>query len=183
MKSDARVHYTKMRIREAFLNTLREKPVNKITVKELCEKAEINRATFYSHYADAFDLLEQIEKEELGKIAQMLDQTAEKGGNILLTVLKGMENRESVNSLLASPNADPDYAARISDLFYSRYGSRVADRMPGIPQEQREEVYRFIAGGSANLLKYWNESGMKLSADEMAGHMSALTDSVLRNFR
>lgn len=182
MKNDARVRYTKMRIREAFLETLREKPVNKISVKELCEKAEINRATFYTHYADPFDLLETIEKEELDKISELLDRTVEKSGNILLAVLRGMENRENVNSVLASPNADPDYAARISDLFYSRCGSRVADRTPGIPQEQREEVYRFIAGGSANLLKHWNESGMKISADEMAAHISALADSVLQHF-
>ncbi|MBP3872222.1 MAG: hypothetical protein J6E32_00755, partial [Lachnospiraceae bacterium] len=109
MKSDARVRYTKMRIREAFLDTLREKPVNRITVKELCEKAEINRATFYTHYADPFDLLDQIEEEELGKIRRMLDMTAEKGDNILLTVLSGMEDRNTANAVLTSSNANPDY--------------------------------------------------------------------------
>lgn len=46
MKTDARVRYTKMRIREAFFQCLREKPVSRITVKELCDTAEINRATF-----------------------------------------------------------------------------------------------------------------------------------------
>ena len=49
MKTDARVRYTKMRIREAFLQCLRKKPVNKVTVKELCQLAVINRATFYTH--------------------------------------------------------------------------------------------------------------------------------------
>lgn len=125
MKSDARVRYTKMRIKEAFLEKLREKPVNKITVKELCDMAEINRATFYSHYSDPFDLLEQLEKEELEKMEVMLDESVEKSGNILLTVLRGMESPGNVNNVLASPNADPEYAARISNLFYSRYGRRV----------------------------------------------------------
>lgn len=65
MKTDARVRYTRMRIREAFLACLAEKPVSKITVKELCDMAEINRATFYKHYADPFDLLDKLEGEAL----------------------------------------------------------------------------------------------------------------------
>lgn len=52
MKTDARVRYTRMRIREAFFECLEKKPINKITVKEICDIAEINRATFYTHYAD-----------------------------------------------------------------------------------------------------------------------------------
>ena len=46
-KSDARVRYTHRVLKESFLSLLREKPVNKITVKEVCELAELNRATFY----------------------------------------------------------------------------------------------------------------------------------------
>lgn len=183
MKSDARVRYTKMRIREAFITLLRGKPVNKITVKELCEMAEINRATFYSHYSDPFDLLEQIEKEELGKMADLLDQTMEKKENIMLTILRGLQEPGDANSVLASSNGDPEYTARISELFYSRYRNRVAEKLPGLSEENQEEVYRFIAGGSGNILKYWRESGMKISAEEMTRRINVLTDGVLRSVR
>ena len=56
-KTDARVRYTKNAIKEAFLSCLEEKPVNQITVKEICERAQLNRATFYAHYRDCYDLL------------------------------------------------------------------------------------------------------------------------------
>ena len=46
-KIDVRARYTRKIIKESFYTLLREKPVEKITVKELCEKAEINRSTFY----------------------------------------------------------------------------------------------------------------------------------------
>ena len=59
-KSDARVRYTQRVLKESFLSLLRKKPINKITVKEVCELAELNRATFYSHYSDCFDLMEKI---------------------------------------------------------------------------------------------------------------------------
>lgn len=71
-KSDARVRYTQRVIKESFLMLLRNKPVNKITVKEVCELAELNRATFYAHYSDCFALKESIEQELLDAFGQSL---------------------------------------------------------------------------------------------------------------
>ena len=71
-KSDARVRYTQHALKRALLTLLKEKSVNKITVKEVCELAELNRATFYSHYSDCFALLEAIENELLEAFAQSL---------------------------------------------------------------------------------------------------------------
>ena len=65
MKTDARVRYTRKVIQDAFLNILKEKPVSKITVKEVCDMTEINRGTFYKHYQDCYDLLDKIEEEGL----------------------------------------------------------------------------------------------------------------------
>ena len=65
MKTDARVRYTRKVIRDAFLDILKEKPVSKITVKEICDQAEINRGTFYKHYRDCYDLLHHIEEDGL----------------------------------------------------------------------------------------------------------------------
>ncbi|MDD7718037.1 MAG: TetR/AcrR family transcriptional regulator, partial [Eubacteriaceae bacterium] len=64
-KTDARIRYTQRILKESFLTLLKQKPVNKITVKEVCEIAELNRATFYAHYSDCFALLESIEQELL----------------------------------------------------------------------------------------------------------------------
>ncbi|MBO5473038.1 MAG: TetR family transcriptional regulator [Lachnospiraceae bacterium] len=38
----------------------------KITVKKLCEKAEVNRSTFYAHFTDIYDMLDKMEKERTG---------------------------------------------------------------------------------------------------------------------
>lgn len=56
---DYRTRVTKMLIRKAFTDMLKEKPIQSITIKELCETAGINRGTFYSHYSDIYDLLEK----------------------------------------------------------------------------------------------------------------------------
>lgn len=60
---DRRTAYTRMIIKEAFLNLLSNKNLEEITIKELCLEANINRATFYRNFDDIYDLFEQIEKE------------------------------------------------------------------------------------------------------------------------
>lgn len=52
--------YSKKRIEETFLLLLRKKPIERISVTELCEKAGINRSTFYAHYIDIYDLMEKV---------------------------------------------------------------------------------------------------------------------------
>lgn len=63
MKTDHRTRVTKMLIRRAFTELLREKPIQRISVKELCTRAGINRGTFYTHYTDLYDLQKQMEEE------------------------------------------------------------------------------------------------------------------------
>jgi AcrR family transcriptional regulator len=72
IKTDRRVKYTKMVIKESFIKSLRQKPISKITVKEICEYADVNRATFYTHYKDQYDLLQQIENEIIEDINRYL---------------------------------------------------------------------------------------------------------------
>lgn len=74
-KTDARVRYTKMVIKNSFAGILEKKPLAKVTVKEICEYSEINRATFYKYYCDAFDLLEQMEQEFLKELEDHVSQS------------------------------------------------------------------------------------------------------------
>ncbi len=63
MKTDARVRYTKKALHDALLKLMETKPIKQITVTEVCNLAQLNRATFYKHYQNCDDLLLQIENE------------------------------------------------------------------------------------------------------------------------
>ena len=71
-KMDARKRYTQTVLKQSLLKLLKEKPVNKINVKEVCELAQLNRATFYAHYSDCFALLGSIENELIGAFERSL---------------------------------------------------------------------------------------------------------------
>lgn len=60
-KKDLRYSRTDRLLQEAFLELLKVKSVNRISIRDLTERAGINRCTFYHHYQDIYDLLEQIE--------------------------------------------------------------------------------------------------------------------------
>lgn len=65
---DLRIEKTERAIKNAFIKLRAEKALEKITVKELCAEACINKSTFYSHYADIYALSEAIEKETVRSI-------------------------------------------------------------------------------------------------------------------
>ena len=65
---DLRTERTKRSIANAFLELRKQKPIEKITVKELSELAYINKATFYTHYHDIYDLSDQLENEFMDSI-------------------------------------------------------------------------------------------------------------------
>lgn len=60
---DLRIQKTLREIHRAFLSLAAEKPMERITVKELCDRAMINKATFYSHYDNMDSLIEELEDE------------------------------------------------------------------------------------------------------------------------
>ena len=59
--TDRRVRKTRGQLRQGLVRLMREKSIQDITVKELCEKAWINKSTFYAHYTDLYDLSDRVE--------------------------------------------------------------------------------------------------------------------------
>ena len=71
---DRRVRKTRKLLKEALVALMTEKDFRKITVTELTKKADINRGTFYLHYFDIYDLLEEMENEALDYIKKIIEK-------------------------------------------------------------------------------------------------------------
>lgn len=69
---DLRVQKTRNNILDAFIELRSEKPLEKITIKELAERAQISKQTFYLHYRDIYDLSEQLEQELIKSLVDSL---------------------------------------------------------------------------------------------------------------
>ena len=72
-KLDRRQIRTKRRIREALMALVAEKPLEKITIKELAERADIDRKTFYLHYGAISEVVIEMQEEMLGQLEKTVE--------------------------------------------------------------------------------------------------------------
>ncbi|WP_337444128.1 hypothetical protein [Bacillus coahuilensis] len=73
-KMDRRKQYTRMVLKDSLMKLLQTKTLASITIKEICELADINRSTFYAHYANQYELLTSIEEDFTIDLIQTLSQ-------------------------------------------------------------------------------------------------------------
>lgn len=74
MINDRRVILTKRLLREGLLRCLEMKPIEKITIHELCEESGINRTTFYNHYHDPIQILHEITCDYADQLQSIFDE-------------------------------------------------------------------------------------------------------------
>lgn len=172
---DARVRYTRMVIRTSFVRLLERKPLSKITVKEICEAAQINRATFYRHYLDVYDLMEQVEAESLRELQQTLQADAQQGLRRMLTsMLEKIRQSGTLYATLFSEHGDPGFPLKVFKACYPEAAADMLARYPGLDEARRTWVYVYAAQGSSGILSCWIAGGMAEPPEQVAGMMEAL---------
>lgn len=147
-KPDARVRYTRHVLKESFLTLLREKPVNRITVKEVCELAELNRATFYAHYSDCFALLDSIEQDLLEAFGQSLRLVDSFDVSALITAIYTMvEQHEKACRVLIFNGASPSVLGRMIDLAREPSIAYWKQKLPYASEVELEMLYTHLSNG------------------------------------
>lgn len=159
---DGRVRYTRNVIKESFITLLQQKPIQKITVKEICERAEINRATFYAHYHDAFDLLAQIENALFANMMSQvsLDQHYPEPNQVTTAIFKVIEQNADLCKVLFSENQDRRFLRRFVDTARDTMLVEWQRRYPHLSAEQVQYLYAFVIGGAISVIEEWVRMGM-----------------------
>lgn len=173
---DRRVRYTKMVLKESLLKLLKKKPVSHISVKELCETADVNRATFYAHYADPQALLGAIEDELVRGICDVLDISHFDGRNVSTDLFERVfsfieENKDACAVLLAD-NGDVSFQRNVAQIV--RLRCIEAAGAHGIATWQEEYIYAYGSIGCVGLIMRWLSEGTPRTPKEMAELVRAL---------
>ncbi|HIS97270.1 MAG TPA: TetR/AcrR family transcriptional regulator C-terminal domain-containing protein [Candidatus Scatomorpha pullistercoris] len=170
-KQDARVRYTKMVIRNSLLELLRTKPIAKITVTEICERADINRATFYAHYSDPSDLLHSLESEVIEDVTRWVRPALTAVGSdlkdVLTRLVEYIGENANICSVLLSDKGDNSFQSKVVKVIEGQFISSWASARQ-ISQEDAEYLYTFIALGSVGLIRKWLAEGTVKPASEIA---------------
>lgn len=178
MEQDRRTRRTKKLLTDAFVELLSNKKLNEITIKELCEKADINRGTFYLHYQDIYDLKQQIEAdlcEELANLIMPFPNVKELDFYQLFYNMFSFtkKNADLFNALLG-PNGDISFLTNLKDLFKEYYLSPIMQGQPIAYTRNIEYAYDFISAGFTGLVASWLGNDNSYSIDEMANLTSKI---------
>ena len=111
--NDHRTRVTKLLIRRAFLDLLRQKPIQSITVKELCAQAGINRGTFYSHYTDIYDLLGQMEAGFQKELEGLLSGQEGDPVKVTTSIYQFLKDNADFCAVTLGEHGDKAFAARL----------------------------------------------------------------------
>ena len=184
-KDNRSTRRTRSAIREALTEMLTVKPVGKITVQELIDKANICRTTFYAHYEDIYDLLFEVENDILSEIREGLEDLqqapirVEEQYPAIEAVVEVYARHEKLIRLLNGPNGDPAFDARLQDTIYEVTRQLRRIKEGDAFDEERHRLYScyVISGGisvlnrmiSANLPIDPAEAGRVLGAMAAAG--------------
>jgi len=181
--TDARVRYTKSIIQDTFFKLLGEKPLNKITVKRICEHSEINRTTFYRYYTDPYDLMRKIENNLIDSLQQLIKEAGSKSiSETILIVLDAIYEHSEVYTLLVSENGDKTFIDRVIHESYIIMKEEINNRFPQTPEKYREWIYYFLTHGSINIIIPWIQNGMQEDPGEMALFIDKLNEQVIKGF-
>ena len=173
---DRRIKRTKRFLSMALVELLAEKPVNEITVKELTERSDVNRATFYRHYRDIYDMLRQMEQELFGEFTAALGQEPPPENEAALErlycrILRFVADRAELCGILFGPNGDRSLLRRLEMQVLAYCGIR---REAGLDTVERF-LATFLVSGFINVVEQWLSEGMKLPPEQLAASIMRAT--------
>ena len=159
MKTDKRIRYTKMFLKEALIELLHKKPISKITIKELCEKAEINRSTFYTHYIDQYDLLDQIKQELLNNSLFCMDSIKENTNEYdpkqtIFKLLHNIVENKDLIYVLWGKYGDMAFQEQLIESFNDKIISFV-NTSNDTPSIEDELIYIYNISGFLGIIRKW----------------------------
>lgn len=179
-KESRRTQMTKMLLKTALIELMQEKSFRQITIKELCERADLNRTTFYLHYNDQLEVLKDIESELMEKTTQFIADSNNNSGTIGLIedFLNYISSNKVMFRTLLTNNPNESFQME----FISRSLANIRDNLPVyIDQTFSRYVLTFIMNGCVHIIIEWLESDCDISAKEIAQLIFKLCDDIYKN--
>lgn len=152
---DLRVEKTKRSIINAFLNIRSRKPLEKITIKELAELAEINKATFYLHYRDIYDLSESLERDVVESTIHSIEHPEyvfTKSEQFTRELVISFSANEQLIKILFEGNRGERFVTLLEDGIISLIQKSYPDYNPST--ERKMTITYLIYGGYYTYFKY-----------------------------
>jgi len=180
-KENRKTRYTKMVLRESLVELMKTRSILHISIKDICDIADISRSTFYAHYKDQYDLLRQIEDETFAYFENLLDKYKDKRGKkemiqMFDEIFTYIANNGDSIQVLFSENGDIDYQKKILHRFIDQ------NQIMKLISEKQQDVEInnyfsvFVVHGVIGLVQYWLKNNMSIPVPQLANILFKWTE-------
>lgn len=166
-KIDRRIVMTKRLLKESLIELLKEKDIYHVSIRELCDNADINRSTFYKYYGSQFDLLTDMENDLLEFIAETVNSYEEDPEKLIMSICKYLEDHLEFARLIINNNVDPEFAQKvfaiksIKDSALKKFRGYKTDA-------ELEYIYAFLTFGAFRMVCIWLNKEKRETPKELA---------------
>ena len=173
--------YTQQAIMYSLLKLLQEKPIDKITVKDICELCEINRNTFYYYYSDIYQVLEELLRSETEKSLKEKQEYKNFYEEYLQKYHLVLEYKKAVFHLYNSKNRDMilKYFYDVTEDFVEKY---VRKEVTGtnLSEDDIRFVTHFYSNSMIGNTLRWLQHGMQDSQERLIYRMSVSYQATIK---
>ncbi|MGN0469028.1 MAG: TetR/AcrR family transcriptional regulator [Acutalibacteraceae bacterium] len=182
-KNNQRTRLSKLMFKNAIMDLLKEKgSVDKISVRELCEKAELNRSTFYAHYNEPKDLLLEVENELLLSTQEHLKKIGEENDigahKYILSFLKYIKDNDKPFRTLLVDSTVPDFRSRFMQQSILQF---IENLNITFSKGAEQYIYSYILNGSTGIILQWIRSDYAADENMVCQLLFCINKSALVN--
>jgi AcrR family transcriptional regulator len=169
---DRRSRRSKRLLKQGLAELMLEKPFQEISVRDITDRMDLNRGTFYLHYADTYDLLQKLQQDTLDNVQAMIDEhSAEASRETLRPVFEPIlnyivENKDVCYALFAGGTAS-SFVDQVHRLIYKNGVSIIQKQFSIQSDETLDYLLSFVTYGLIGLIKEWFDTDMSLDKQEI----------------
>ncbi|MCQ4725589.1 TetR/AcrR family transcriptional regulator [Anaerotignum faecicola] len=180
-KEDRRVRRTKKLLKQGLSELMKEKDFKDISVKDITDRMDLNRGTFYLHYTDIYDLLNKIETDVLDDFQRVIDTYRQKTDKrSLLPVIEPLAAYISENAdicrILFLNKASTDFSIKLKNLIITNGKTLIEERFKiNASAETINYLLNYMAYGIIGIMKEWLSDFNSIGMNEII----KLSDKIL----
>ena len=168
-----RVQMTKNMIKDALFELLEKKALQKISVRELCEKADINRATFYKYYADVFDLMDEVNRDFMHEANDAIGEGGDNFRDRMINMMRFAEKKKEVCKLILANSSNNDFLKEI--IEQPLIARSITESFQDERLKKNPYLTEFIVFGCYHVMLDWIKKDCPDSPTDMADHIIEFT--------
>lgn len=178
---DLRVRRTRKMLQEALLELTVEKGFAAVTVRDICERAMVNRSTFYRHYLDKYALLEQYIDEVQALVSEkafMAEKTQQSRPEVpggLVVLLRHIQEFADFYRVMLGAEGDAKFIQLFRRFSENRFRMLLSNQTPDPNAPPIDLRLSYISCAGIGAILWWLENGQQWTAEELAIWMGQIS--------